>query len=50
MSNESVVTATTASFAARPGRCAMLRRKFDTARCGTITPFGFPVEPDVCST
>jgi hypothetical protein len=47
MSNDSVVTATSRSPAARPGRARMLARKFATARCGTRTPLGLPVEPDV---
>ena len=47
ISNDSVVTATTTSVAVSPGVVAMLARKFSTARCGTATPFGWPVDPDV---
>ena len=47
MSKLSVVTATSRSAALRPGSCAMLTRKFTTARCGTTTPLGLPVEPEV---
>jgi hypothetical protein len=47
MSNDSVVTATMTSEAERPGVLRMLVTKFVNARCGTITPFGRPVEPDV---
>ena len=47
MSNESVVTASRRSSAASPGSRRMLERKFATARCGTQTPFGLPVEPEV---
>ena len=35
------------SCASRPGRSAIVLRKFTSARCGIWTPFGFPVEPDV---
>ena len=47
MSNDSVVTATSRSDAVSPGSRAMLARKLTTARCGTTTPLGLPVEPDV---
>ena len=47
MSNETVVTAATTSSAARPGRSRIEHRKFSSAPCGTATPLGLPVEPDV---
>ena len=47
MSKESVVSAGTTSPSPTPGRPAMARRKFTTARCGSPTPFGLPVEPEV---
>ncbi len=47
MSNEIVVTAKMTSSSVMPGSSAMESRKFATAPCGTSTPFGFPVEPDV---
>jgi hypothetical protein len=47
MSNDSVVTASSTSSAARPGVSAMLVRKLATHRWGTQTPLGRPVEPDV---
>jgi hypothetical protein len=50
MSNDSVVSAGTTSPSPSPGRAAMARRKFTTARCGSPTPLGLPVEPDVYST
>ena len=47
MSNAIVVTATSASPAESPGRSAIVARKFVSARWGTATPLGRPVEPDV---
>ncbi len=47
MSKLRVVSAVTTSAAPNPGRSAMERRKFTTARCGSPTPFGRPVEPEV---
>ncbi len=47
MSNDSVVTASTTSSAVMPGsRCTLISR-FTVARCGSTTPLGRPVEPDV---
>ena len=31
----------------RPGALLTLARKLQTARCGTTTPLGLPVEPEV---
>ena len=47
ISKDSVVTATSTSSAVMPGWRAMLVRKLTTARCGTTTPLGLPVEPEV---
>ncbi len=47
MSKEWVVTASRVSPAVRPGRSRIERRKFASARCGTCTPLGRPVEPEV---
>ena len=47
MSNPGVVTASKRSSADNPGWRRMLPRKFTTARWGTTTPLGVPVEPDV---
>ena len=47
MSKESVVTASTTSCAFKPGSRAIDCKKFATARCGIITPLGWPVDPDV---
>ena len=47
MSKLRVVTATRRSDGPSPGSRAMLARKFTTARCGTMTPLGLPVEPEV---
>ena len=46
MSNAIVVTAIKRSDAESPGRLRIDARKFTSARCGTATPFGRPVEPD----
>ena len=47
MSKESVVTASSVSSAERPGWRLIEARKLTSARCGTATPFGLPVEPEV---
>ena len=47
MSKLSVVTATSTSPGCRPGSRAMLARKLTTAVCGSTTPLGWPVEPEV---
>ena len=47
MSNDSVVTASSRSPAFRPGSVRMLARKLHTAFCGSTTPLGLPVEPEV---
>ncbi|OIQ69933.1 hypothetical protein GALL_484600 [mine drainage metagenome] len=47
MSNMTVVTDRMLSLAPMPGARAMLVRKLTTARCGIVTPFGVPVEPEV---
>ena len=47
MSNESVVTATSLSSAVSPGSLTIAVRKFTTERCGTRTPLGLPVVPEV---
>ena len=47
MSNDSVVTAITRSSLLKPGWRAIDSRKFTTDRCGTCTPFGLPVDPEV---
>jgi hypothetical protein len=47
ISNEIVVTAASTSCSPRPGSRAIERRKFSNAPCGTATPFGRPVEPEV---
>ena len=47
MSNDKVVTASSASVAVKPMRWRMSSRKFSKARCSTITPLGLPVEPEV---
>ena len=47
MSNDSVVTAGTHVLVRSPAARAMARRKFTTARCGSPTPLGWPVEPEV---
>ncbi len=47
MSKESVVTASRTSAGDRPGRARMECRKLTSARCGTTTPLGFPVDPEV---
>ena len=45
--NDSVVTAASRSSGPIPGTLPMLDRKLTTARCGTQTPLGLPVEPEV---
>ena len=47
ISNDSVVIASIVSADVRPGARCTLASRFTTARCGTSTPFGMPVEPDV---
>ena len=47
MSNDRVVTAQMVSPAVMPGWCSMAPKKFTSARCGSSTPLGRPVEPDV---
>ena len=47
MSNESVVTARTTSAPVIPGSSRTLVRRLTTLRCGTSTPLGTPVDPDV---
>ncbi len=47
MSNDSVVTAASRDSSDSAGRCCIDSRKFNTARRGTTTPFGTPVEPEV---
>ena len=47
MSKDSVVTAASLSSAVIEGSRRMLCKKLATAPCGTQTPFGLPVEPDV---
>jgi len=44
---EIVVTASRASSAVMPGSRAIDCRKLTAARCGTLTPFGLPVDPEV---
>ena len=46
MSNEMVVTASTASLDVTPNRCRMAKRKFTRDLWETSTPFGAPVEPE----
>ena len=47
MSNDMTVTATRLSSAENPGLRCMLHSRFTNARCGTTTPFGLPVDPEV---
>ncbi len=47
MSNDSVVMASSVSRSEKPGRRAIDSRKFTSAPCGTCTPLGRPVEPEV---
>ncbi len=47
MSNARVVTASNRSPGPMPGSRAMLERKLTSAACGTQTPFGLPVDPEV---
>ena len=47
MSNETVVTASSTSPGPMPGSRRTDSRKLVRAPWPTITPFGFPVEPDV---
>ena len=47
MSKDSVVTAAQRSVATMPGCARMLSSRFAAARCGTHTPLGLPVEPEV---
>ena len=47
MSNESVVTAANRDADVSPGAWRIDSRKLITARCGTRTPFGLPVVPEV---
>ncbi|CAM5640996.1 hypothetical protein STENM327S_00339 [Streptomyces tendae] len=47
MSNPTVVTATRRSPAPSSKRSRIAVRKFTSAPCGTTTPFGRPVDPDV---
>lgn len=47
MSKEAVVTAATVSPAVSSSLRTMSRAKLASARCGTVTPFGRPVEPEV---
>ena len=47
MSNESVVVESKTSSAVSPGSSAIEQRRLTKARCGTQTPLGRPVDPDV---
>ena len=47
MSNDKVVTASTLSAATMPGVSVTLFSRLPTERCGTRTPLGRPVEPEV---
>ncbi len=47
MSKLRVVTASSVSWLARPGRLRIELRKLTTAACVISTPFGMPVEPEV---
>jgi hypothetical protein len=47
MSKATVVTESTTSSDCSPGRARIERRKLTTAPCGTSTPLGRPVEPEV---
>ena len=47
MSNDRVVTARRVSSLVSPGSRAIETRKLTTARWGTDTPLGLPVEPEV---
>ncbi|CAM5357244.1 hypothetical protein SGLAM104S_00281 [Streptomyces glaucescens] len=47
MSNPTVVTASRRSSAPRANRSRIDTRKLTSGPCGTTTPFGRPVEPDV---
>lgn len=47
MSKDSVVTAAMRSLAPMPGSRCMVCIRFAAARCGTQTPLGLPVEPEV---
>ncbi len=49
MSKVTVVTAAITSRPVRPGSRPIEVRKLTIARCGTATPFGVPVEPEVYS-
>ncbi len=50
MSKDSVVTERTVSRSLQPGVSRIAHRKLVSARCGTSTPFGCPVEPEVYRT
>ncbi len=47
MSNETLVVASHTDPGPAVTWSSMACRKFVSARCGTVTPFGVPVEPDV---
>ena len=47
MSNPTVVTAANRSPSPSTNRSCIAARKFTSAPCGTATPFGRPVDPDV---
>ena len=47
MSKDSVVTASSRSLARMPGLRCMDSSRLAAARCGTATPLGLPVEPEV---
>src|SRR6266576_1941186 len=47
ISNEIVVTATSASWLSSPGSRRIEHRKLTTLLCSSWTPFGLPVDPDV---
>ena len=47
MSKETVVSASRTSEATKPGRRRIEASRLTIARCGTSTPFGRPVEPEV---
>jgi hypothetical protein len=47
MSNERVVTATRTSSLVSPGSRCIESRKLVSAQCGTTTPLGLPVDPEV---
>ena len=50
ISKDVVVTATSVSSVLRPGSRAILDKKLTTQLCGTMTPLGRPVEPEVYNT